>query len=69
MLATGIGGALVLRGEFLRFPFLIAFPVERGADCAQTRALLLPAAAESFVDLDQGKEFVEPGLRQAEVGG
>ena len=31
--------------------------------------LLLPAAAERFVDLHQGEQFVEPSLREAEFGG
>src|ERR1700687_1013372 len=31
--------------------------------------LLLPAAAESLINLYQGEEFIEPGLRQAEFCG
>ena len=31
--------------------------------------LLLPAAAEGLIDLYQGEEFVETGLRQAEFRG
>ena len=32
-------------------------------------ALLLPTAAEGFVDLHEGEKFVEAGLREAKVGG
>ena len=35
---------------------------------ARASPLLLPAATEGLIDLYQGEEFVEAGLRQAEFG-
>src|SRR5216684_7023689 len=36
---------------------------------SRSSVLLLPAAAKGLIDLDQGEEFVEAGLCQAEFGG